>query len=219
MDKNKKEIILKHIEKTAEKLQDNNMEAYIVNSKDEVVEMVRKLINKGDTISTGGSMSLNECGVMDLLKSGDYNFIDRTVLSPEETLVKTCTADVFMCSSNAVTENGELYNVDGNSNRISAIAYGPKSVIMVVGYNKIVLNIDEAINRVKTMAAPANAERLNIDTYCRKKGECVSLSDKNADMCSGCKSDNRICCNYLVSSSQRHKNRIKVILVADELGY
>ena len=195
------------------------MEAYIVNSKDEVVEMVKKLINKGDAISTGGSMSLNECGVMDLLKSGDYNFIDRTVLSPEETLIKTCTADAFMCSSNAVTENGELYNVDGNSNRISAIAYGPKSVIMVVGYNKIVSNIDEAVKCVKTIAAPANTQRLNSNTYCQEKGECVSLSDKNADMCSGCKSDNRICCNYLISSRQRHKNRIKVIFVADELGY
>lgn len=219
MEENLKEIIQKRIEKTAKNLRGNNMEAYIVNSKDEVVPLVKKLINKGDTISTGGSISLKETGVMDLLKSGDYNFIDRTVLTPEETLIKTCIADEFMCSSNAITENGELYNVDGNSNRVSAIAYGPKSVIMVVGYNKIVSNIDEAIIRVKKIAAPANTIRLNIDTYCHEKGECISLSDKNCDMCSGCKSDSRICCNYLISSRQRHKNRIKVILVGDKLGY
>lgn len=217
MEENKN--ILKLIEKTAQKLRENNMEAYIINSKDGVIETVKKLINKGDTVSTGGSITLKETGVMDLLKNGDYNFIDRTVLPPEETLIKTCTADVFMCSSNAITENGELYNVDGNSNRISAIAYGPKSVIMVVGYNKIVANIDEAIKRVKTIAAPANTVRLNINTYCREKGKCVSLLDENSDMCSGCKSDNRICCNYLISAKQRHKNRIKVILVAEKLGY
>ena len=131
----------------------------------------------------------------------------------------TLSADAFFTSSNAVTENGELYNVDGNSNRVAAILYGPKSVIVVCGVNQLVRNISEAIERVKTKAAPPNTVRLGIDTYCAKAGQCVSLNKENPELCEGCHGDGRICCNYVVCAQQRHVNRIKVIIINEELGY
>ena len=121
-----------------------------------------------------------------------------------------------MTSSNAVTERGELYNVDGNSNRIAAIAFGPSRVIMVVGINKIVPDLDAAIRRVKTIAAPKNTQRLSCKTYCEAAGKCAGL---DGDLCAGCASDARICCNYLVSAKQREPGRIHVIFVGEELGY
>ena len=132
---------------------------------------------------------------------------------------KTFSADAYFASSNAITENGELYNVDGNSNRVAAILYGPASVILVCGYNKIVKNIDEAIDRVKRVAAPGNTIRLNIDAPCSKLGKCISADKEDAELCSGCKSDRRICCNYVVCAQQRHKDRIKVIIIGEEYGY
>ncbi len=126
---------------------------------------------------------------------------------------------MYISSSNAITENGELYNVDGYSNRVAAICYGPESVIIVVGINKIVGNLDEAIKRVKTMAAPANATRLNCTSYCTEKGECMGLTSGNSSMTNGCRGQNRICCNYVVSAYQNQKDRIKVIIVGEELGY
>ena len=222
MNENVKTVILKRLEKTAENLKKNNFEAYICKSSAEVRALVSSLMREGETISCGGSVTLAECGVMELMKSGKYNFLDRSAANSreevEEIYRKSYFCDTYLCSSNAVTENGELYNVDGNSNRISAISYGPKSVIMVCGCNKIVRNIDEAIRRVKTIAAPANCQRLDCKTYCLQTGCCLSL-DKGGDMPSGCSGDDRICCNYLISAKQRHKGRIKVILVAEELGY
>lgn len=219
------EEIMKTIEKTMENLKRNKMKPYFCNTKVEAIEIVKSLLKDGDTVSHGGSHTLAELGIPDILKSGNYNYLDRSVPGftreqVEEIYRKSYFADVYLTSSNAITENGELYNVDGNSNRVSAILYGPKSVIVVCGYNKIVKNIDEAINRVKSIAAPKNTVRLNCDTYCNKKGHCVSLDEsKSSDMCSGCHSDGRICCNYAVSAQQRHPDRIKVIIVGEELGY
>ncbi|MBR0141001.1 MAG: LUD domain-containing protein, partial [Ruminococcus sp.] len=129
------------------------------------------------------------------------------------------SADVFISSANAITEHGVVYNVDGNSNRIAAIAFGPKSVIIIAGYNKIVANLEEAEIRVKKEAAPPNCVRLNCDTYCAEKGECVSMNKSGRQIYDGCGGDGRICCNYLISAHQRHKGRIKVIIVGEELGY
>ena len=226
MDTYKVEILKKQMERTMENLQKNNIEAFFVPDKKDVIPKLKELIVPGSTVTCGGSMSLYQCGVIDFLRNGPYCFWDRDKegLSQEdrETIFRQAfSADAYLCSSNAVTENGELYNVDGNSNRTAAILYGPKSVIMVVGMNKIVRNLDEAVARVKTVSAPANALRLKCGTYCSEKGFCVSLQDKNAnvELCSGCQTDARICCNYVVSAHQRHKNRIKVILVGQELGY
>lgn len=109
-------------------------------------------------------MTLAECGIQDLLKSGAYEFLDRTVMDPQEVYRRTFSADVFLTSANAITEEGELYNVDGNGNRVAALIYGPQRVIVVAGVNKIVRNLEEAISRVKYVAAPANGVRLGTNT-------------------------------------------------------
>lgn len=214
--------ITKRILRTGENLKKNNMEFYFAESKEAVPEIVKSLIKKGDTITNGGTVTMAECGLAELLASPDYNYLDRSKMSPEEVAdlyIRAFSADVYISSANAVTEDGVLYNVDGNSNRIAAIAFGPKSVIIIAGYNKIVRNLEEAEVRVKTIAAPTNCERLSCPTYCSEKGECVSLSKADRQICDGCSGDARICCNYLISAHQRQKGRIKVILVADELGF
>ncbi len=216
--------LMNKIQLTMENLRKNNMEAYFVDTKEDVVPLVQTLIKVGDTVSNGGSVTLKETKVMDELKSGKYNYLDRsregiTQEEIEEVYRNTYSADAYFASSNAITENGELYNVDGNSNRVSAILYGPKSVVLVCGYNKIVKNIEEATLRVKTKAAPPNTVRLNCDTYCAKTGKCISADNPDAEIPSGCKSNGRICCNYVICAQQRHKNRIKVIIVGEELGY
>ena len=213
------------INKTIENLKRNNMLPFYCETKEEAKDIVLSLLKEGDTVSHGGSVTLKEIGIISELKSGKYNYLDRgaeglTREQVEEIYRKCYFADAYLSSSNAVTENGELYNVDGNSNRVSAILYGPKSVIMVCGYNKIVKNLEEAAKRVKEIAAPKNTVRLNLDTYCNKTGHCVSLDNEECpEMCSGCHSEGRICCNFVVTAQQRHKDRIKVIIVGEELGY
>lgn len=209
------------IENTIKNLEKNNIEAFYVESKEDVVPLIEKLVPQGSTVAVGGSVSLDESGVLSHLRSGRYEFFDRYAqgLSREEVMEvyrKSFGVDAYFCSSNAVTEEGELYNVDGNANRISAIAFGPKTVIMIVGVNKIVKNIDEAVNRVKTIAAPKNCRRLDCRTYCFEKGHCM---DMDGGMGKGCDSPQRICRHYLVSAKQAVMGRIKVIIVNEELGY
>lgn len=221
MDSNKKTVIDKRIRKTGENLVKNNMDFYYAETKNDVRHIVESLIKKGDVITNGGTMTMAECGLSDLLSSPDYVYLDRSGKSREELeeiYIRAFSADIYISSSNAITEDGVLYNVDGISNRISAIAYGPKSVIIIAGYNKIVKDLTEAEIRVKRESAPANCIRLDCNTYCKEKGECISLSKPDRQMTDGCSGD-RICCNYLISAHQRHKGRIKVILVGEELGY
>ena len=212
------------IDKTMENLRRNNMEPYFCETSEEARELVKTLIAKGDVISSGGSVTLKQTGIIDIIKSSDYNYLDRsregiTREEVEEVYRKTFCADAFFTSTNALTENGELYNVDGNSNRVAAILYGPKSVVVVCGVNKLVKNLGEAVLRVKTKAAPPNTVRLGIDTYCAKTGRCVSLNRESPELCEGCRGSGRICCNYVVCAQQRHVNRIKVIIINEELGY
>lgn len=212
MDKNKYEIIRLKMEKCASALRKNNIYCECVENCEEALDVISTLISSGDTVTVGGSMTLFEAGVIDMLRESDCNFLDRYEkdANVQEIYEKAFTSDVYFMSSNAITENGELYNVDGNGNRISALAWGPKSVIVVAGYNKIVKDLDEAQKRVKQIAAPANALRLGCDTPCTKSGHCMN-----------CSSDSRICATTLIVGKQieRHKNRIKVILIGEELGY
>lgn len=224
MNKNSKAILMKRISKVTENLEKNNMQVHYVESKADVVSKVTELLKDGDTVGVGGSYTLSESGVLEFLRSGKYNFLDRHAKglsreNVEKKYIDSFSADAYICSSNAITENGELYNVDGNSNRVAAICYGPKSVIIIVGYNKIVRNLEDAVKRVKSIAAPANCDRLSCETYCKEKGECISFLSDASDMASGCNSSARICCNYVVSAYQRKKDRIKVIIVGEELGY
>lgn len=197
------------------------MAADYVPTKAQVVPLVESLLSERDTVAVGGSVTLKETGVMDLLRTGKYTFYDRyaeglTNEQKKDIFLKSFGVDVYFSSSNAITEQGELYNVDGTGNRIAAIAYGPQRVIIVAGVNKIVADIDEAVRRVKTCAAPPNAKRLNFETYCMHAGECMKA---NGTMTEGCATDARICCSYLISGFQRVKNRIHVILVGEECGY
>lgn len=208
------------VKQTMENLHKNGIDSYYVENKAQVIPQLKQLIKEGDTVSIGGSVSLFDCGVIEFLREGKYQFLDRYAQGAdmEKIYRQAHSADVYLCSSNAVTEQGELYNVDGNSNRVSAIAHGPHTVIMVCGVNKIVKDLDEAIYRVKTVAAPKNCMRLGVETYCKSAGKCQSLSLEHPAMTDGCHTPARICCNYLVSARQRHEGRIKVIFVGETIG-
>lgn len=204
-----------------DRLEQNNMSVSYVETKDQVAAAVEALLQPGDTIGLGGSVTLQECGVLELVRRPDYRLIDRYQpgLTPEqmrERFVQALSADVFLCSSNAVTEQGELYNVDGTANRVAAMTYGPRKVILVVGINKIVPDMSAAVERVRTIAAPLNARRLNRDTYCAVNGKCVACGKPMGD---GCTSPQRICRDFVVSTTQAQKGRIHVILVGESVGY
>lgn len=142
MDNNKKTIIEKRINKVGENLKKNNMEFYYAPTKEDVCPIVKSLLKEGAVVTNGGTMTMAECGLDKLLASPEYNYLDRSKMTTPEEIAslyrKAFTADVYISSSNAITEDGVLYNVDGNSNRIAAIAFGPESVIIIAGYNKIV---------------------------------------------------------------------------------
>lgn len=214
-------MLTQEVQQVIANLRKNRMAVDYVATKAEVVPLVESLLTPGSTIASGGSQSLHETGVTELMHSGKYRYLDRNAPNMTEeqkaaVIAGTSIADAYLCSSNAVTLNGELYNVDGNCNRISAIAFGPKKVIMVVGINKIVPDLKAAVRRVKTIAAPLNTQRLGCATYCKEMGHCMAV---NGDMADGCGSPQRICCNYLVSGQQRHPDRIHVILVGEHCGY
>lgn len=207
-----KSVMEKRIEKTIKALEKNNMKGYYAKNTDEAKSIIGKLIKEDTLILSGGSMTLKEAGVIDFLKK-DYKgiFIDRADLNPEEIdgyFRKAFSADTYFTSTNAITENGELYNVDGNGNRVAAMIFGPKQVIVLCGFNKIVPDINSAIKRVEKIAAPANTIRLKKNTPCAKSGEC-----------SHCSSEDRICCSYVTLGQQRIADRIKVIFLPDEYGY
>ena len=206
-------------------LERNNMQVILAETKEAVPAIVKEMLFEGCTITAGGSVSVKESGVWDLINSPEYNFLDRSKpnISEEEKLEAFKSAigcDFFFCSANALTENGELINVDGFCNRISSIAFGPKKVVMVVGSNKIVKDVDEGFLRIKREVAPKNCVRLGIETPCSKLGHCVSfLKSDNPKMTDGCEFAGRICCSYLVNAHQRIKDRITIILCNEALGF
>ena len=213
------------IGKVLQALRKNNMNAFYLPDSAAVCAAVRERLFDGCTISSGGSVSLKESGVWDILKDEKYCFYDRTRpgITPEEqeeVYRKTVGCDFYFCSTNALTEDGQLVNVDGNCNRISAMAFGPKKVVLIVGVNKIVPDLKAAFLRVKTDAAPKNTVRLNLDTPCHKLGHCVALEKtSDPDWTDGCQSPSRICVNYMITAKQRDPERITVLLCGEELGY
>ena len=212
------------IKRTIENIRQNNMECFFAENKQEARKIALSLISKGDSIGVGGSVTLNELELLTDFRNGNYHFLDRYGDKTPEEVVQifrdSFYADVYFTSSNAVTENGELYNVDGNGNRVAAMIYGPKKIIIIVGKNKIVKDLNEAVLRVKSIAAPLNCKRLNKTTPCAKTGKCISFSEGNAEIASaGCKTSERICCEYVITAMQRNPDRIKVIIVNENLGY
>lgn len=209
------------VKRTMEALTHNRMVPHYADTKDDVLPLVRSLLPDGCTIGVGGSVTLQETGVMELIRSDAYHFYDRYApeLTPEqrnEVFRQAAFADVFLCSSNAITEQGELYNVDGHSNRIAALAFGPRRVIVIAGINKLVPDLSAAVRRVKEVAAPLNAQRLHCETYCKQMGHCLH---PEGSMNEGCSSPQRICRNALVSAVQEDSQRLHVILVGESLGY
>ena len=196
-------------QKTIAGLKSRNMEGYYAASKEEALKIALDLIPEGSSISMGGGMSVHEIGLSGALKAGNYNFIDRDAYEDKrQAMLMAYDADFFLASCNAMTEDGILVNIDGNANRVSAIAYGPRKVIFIVGMNKVCKDVDSAMKRARNVAAPINAQRFGLDTPCSKTGSCMD-----------CKSPDTICCQFLTTRYSRHENRIFVILVNDNLGY
>lgn len=189
-------------------LKSRNMTGYYAKNKEEALKLALGLIEKGSSITMGGCMSAKEIGLVSALKEGDYHFIDRTKLEPREALLAAYDADIFLSSANALTDDGILVNIDGNANRVSCIAQGPKKVLFIVSMNKICSDLDSAMKRARNIAAPANAQRFDIKTPCKLTGRC-----------SDCKSPDTICCQFLITRYSRHTERIHVILVNEDLGF
>ena len=189
-------------------LESRNMSGYYAADKEEAVKKALEVIGKGSTVAMGGCQSAHEIGLIQALEEGDYNYIDRSNMTPRESLMAAYDADVFLSSANAMTNDGIMVNIDGNSNRVSCIAQGPKKVVFIVGMNKICSDLDEAIKRARNVAAPANAQRFDVKTPCKVTGRCAD-----------CKSPDTICCQFLITRYSRHEGRIHVILVNDTLGY
>ncbi|MBQ7982190.1 MAG: lactate utilization protein [Clostridia bacterium] len=225
MHKIMEEMRDRRVRTTLENLRRNNMEAVYVPTRADALQRLRDYLTPGYTVGVGGSVTLDEIGAIDLLRSGEYRFLDRyapglTAAEMKDIFRQSLCADVYVMSTNAVTETGALYNVDGRANRAAALLYGPDSVVVIAGINKIVADIDEAVRRVKTVAAPANAARLSCATPCTRTGKCASMMRQGDDeLCSGCAAEDRICANYIISARQREAGRIKVILVGETLGF
>lgn len=197
------EIILKN-------LHSRGFEAYYCETKEEALEKALELIPKGSTVGWGGAMSAQQIGLLDAVNSGQYNTIDRDkapVPAAREQAMRNCLlADVFITGANALSVEGQMVNIDGNGNRVAAIVYGPRSVVVIAGMNKVTDSLENAVVRARTVAAPMNAQRFPLKTPCTITGACGN-----------CKAEG-ICNQMLITRNCKPAGRIKVILVGEELG-
>jgi len=197
-------------QKVLKGLASRNMQGYYADTKEEALQLALSLIDRGAVVTMGGGMSVWEIGLAAALKaSEDYVFLDRAdYADPRQAMLAAYDADVYLSGVNAITEDGVLVNIDGNANRVSALAYGPKKVVLVVGLNKVCPDQDSAMKRARHVAAPTNAQRFGLSTPCAKTGACAD-----------CKSPDTICCQFLITRYSRHQGRIHVVLVGEDLGY
>ncbi|MBP5780556.1 MAG: lactate utilization protein [Clostridia bacterium] len=207
------DVVTKRNELLAQKvikgLESRNMSGYWAENKEEALKIALGLIPEGASVSMGGAMSALEIGLPQTVKAGNYNFIDRDAIEDKRAaMLAAYDADVFLSGTNAITEDGVMVNIDGNANRVSAIAQGPKKLIIIAGMNKVCSDVDGAMKRARNVAAPINAQRFGLNTPCSKTGSCMN-----------CKSPDTICCQFLITRYSRHKGRIHVILVNDNLGF
>ena len=190
-------------------LTSRNMNGYYAADKRQALEIALSLIPEQSSVTMGGCMSAREIGLVDALKVGPYRFIDRDKYEDKRAaMLAAYDADVYLTSANAMTRDGIMVNIDGNANRVSAIAQGPKKVIVIAGMNKICDDLDSAMKRARNVAAPMNAQRFGLTTPCSAHGTCFD-----------CKSPDTICCQFLITRFSRHQGRIHVILVNDQLGF
>lgn len=199
-------------ERVVKGLESRNMEGYYVQSKEEALAKALELLPKGCSVSWGGTASAAEIGLQEALLNGDYTVYDRSkAATPEEVREvyrQTFDCDFYLGSTNAITEDGVMINIDGNANRVSAYAFGPKNLLLIVGMNKVVKSEADAYARARNEAAPINAQRFNLGTPCVKNGTCFD-----------CKMPDTVCCQILTTRYSKEKNRIKVILVDENLGF
>ena len=190
-------------------LESRQMSGYYAANREEALKIALSLIPEGSTVTMGGAMSAHEIGLPQALAEGNYNFIDRDKMEDKRAaMLAAYDADFFLASANAMTEDGVIINIDGNANRVSAIAQGPRHVIFIVGMNKICDDVDGALKRARNVAAPINAQRFGLNTPCTKTGSCMD-----------CKTPDTICCQFLITRYSKHPGRIHVILVNDFLGF
>ncbi len=201
-------------EKIIKNMEKRHINGYYVNSRKEALELALSMMPKGSSVANGGSTTLNEIGLLPYIKEHpeEYTFYDRKAAkNDDETQLihsQSMMADYFLMGTNAVTLAGELVNIDGNGNRVSALCFGPKHVIIVVGMNKIAADEESAYKRIRTEACPPNATRLELNTPCHltgKCGECLGLSS--------------MCSQLLTTRMSRYPDRIHVIMVGEELGF
>ena len=196
-------------QKVIKGLGERNMQGYYAASREEALAKALEIINEGDTVTMGGGMSVHEIGLVEKHKEGNYDFIDRDEAEDRRAaMLAAYDADVFLASVNAMTEDGQLVNIDGNANRVSCISYGPKKVLFIVGMNKVCSDLDGAMKRARNVAAPINAQRFGNPTPCVKTGSCMD-----------CKVTGTICCQFLITRYSMYPDRIHLILVNDELGF
>ena len=197
--------------KVVEALKKRHFDAYYVSTKEEALKKALEIIPENHSIGWGGSLSIDGIGLKEELKKAGHKMIDRDLAkSPEERtklMVEALCCDTFLMSSNAITEDGQLFNIDGVANRVAALCFGPKSVVIVAGMNKVVPNLDAAYHRVRGFSAPANAQRFEINTPCKITGECAN-----------CTSEECICNQFVTTRLCKPAGRIKVILVGEDLG-
>lgn len=195
-----------------EKFNLRGIDGYYCENSEEAVTTAKRFLTPGCSVSFGGSVTLQEIGLLEELRNSDYVIYDRTLaatpLEKKQMYAKIVTSDYYFMSSNAITLNGELINIDGIGNRVACLCYGPEYVIVIAGINKIVSDVEAGIARVKNMAAPPNTVRLNKSTPCAKLGRCAD-----------CFTDDCICCQTVITRKSMIPGRIKVILVGEELGY
>ncbi len=206
----------KLLDRASDSLRSNGFDVSAFDSVDVAVSKVLDLVDSGSEVGLGGSKTLRELGIPDSLrdkgftvfdhwKAGDEGASDEEIL---EIRREHLTSDVFISSSNAITETGELVNIDGIGQRVAAMIFGPKKVIIVAGVNKIVEDVDEAKKRVKNVATPMNAKRLGLKPPCTEKGKCLD-----------CKSESRICNITSVIHRQPPETKTHIILLNKRLGY
>lgn len=204
--------MLEMIAKTMKNLEKNNMKPFFVETKEETLAKILDLIPENATIGFGGSETLKQVGVFAALEKKKYTLLDwgnaKSREQGMEMRKQSLFADIYLSSSNAITQDGKLVNMDGTGNRVSAITFGPKKVIIVAGKNKIVENEEKAVERIRNIAAPITAKRLGKKTPCVLTGKCMD-----------CTSKDRICCTKVVHSWQKAPERINVIIVDEDLGY
>ena len=213
MDQNALWVKQMKIEATMKALAKNNFTPHFVENSSQLIALLSEMVPENSRVAVGGSMSLFESGVMDFLRSSNVEFWDRytpelTAEDIRQIYLKNFDADIYFTSSNAVTEDGCLFNVDGTGNRVAAMVYGPRQVFVIVGENKLVKDLPAAIARNREIAAPANAKRLNRETPCAKTGFCTD-----------CNSPERICADYVLMKHQGRQDRVHVFIVGESLGY